>query len=180
MTALQFLNAFRTFGADVLLLALGVTLLTSLLKKTVMKNCNKKVFVFLPFAIGLVVYSVFAALVTLSADPFTKDLFQTVEKGFSCGLAATLYYILYEQFFRPNKDSAQSDPLYRLLDGIVPDEKKAEAAKALKQQSTGADKEQLSRIIRETLSPYVSPQLNDLELSAAVLILTQYFSTLKA
>ena len=51
MTALQFFNAFRTFGADILLLALGVTLFTSLLKKTVMKNCNKKAFVFLPFAI---------------------------------------------------------------------------------------------------------------------------------
>ena len=89
MTALQFFNAFRTFSADVLLLALGVTLITSLLKKTVMKNCNKRVFVFLPFAIGTVVYAVFSALVTLSAEPFTKDLLQTVEKGFSCGLAAT-------------------------------------------------------------------------------------------
>lgn len=180
MTALQFLNAFRTFGADVLLLALGVTLLTSLLKKTVMKNCNKKVFVFLPFVIGLIVYSVFAALVTLSAAPFTKNLFQTVEKGISCGLAATLYYILYEQFFRPNKGSLKTDPLLSLLDGIVPDDKKAEAAKVLQEKSTGVAKEQLSRIIRETLSSYVPPQLNDLELSAAVLILTQYFSTLQS
>ncbi|MDE6411780.1 MAG: hypothetical protein K2L02_04505 [Clostridia bacterium] len=175
MTALQVFNAFRTFGADVLLLALGVTLLTSLLKKTVMKNCNRRVFVFLPFAIGLVVYAVFAALVSLSADPFTKDLLNTVEKGFSCGLAATLYYVVYEQFIRSPKSTEKQDPLYTLLDGIVPDGKKDEAAAALTEKSTGVESEQLPEVIRETLLPYASPELSEAETGAAVIILTQYF-----
>ena len=42
MSAIQYLSAFRTFGADVLALALGVTLVTSLFKKTVFKNRSKK------------------------------------------------------------------------------------------------------------------------------------------
>ena len=177
MTALQFLNAFRTFSADVLLLALGVTLLTSLLKKTVMKNCNKRVFVFLPFAIGIVVYAVYAALVSLSADPFTKDLLQTLEKGFSCGLAATLYYVVYEQFLRSPKNAAEAvDPLYTLLDGIIPEEKMEEAIASLTEKSVGVEKEQLPEVIRETLLPYVSPELSEAETGAAVTILTQYFS----
>ena len=179
MTALQFLHAFRTFGVDVLLLALGVTLLTSLLKMTVMKNCNKKVFVFLPFIIGIVVYAVFSALVTLSAAPFTTDLMVTLEKGFSCGLAATLYYVLYEQFIRSPKSGAQENPLLPLLDGIVPDDKREEAAALLIQKSSGVDKEQLPEVIRETLLPYVSPELTEMELSAAVLILAQYLTTLQ-
>ncbi len=175
MTALQFMNAFRTFGADVLLLALGVTLLTSLLKKTVMKNCNKKAFVFLPFAIGIAVYAVYAALVTLSADPFTKDLAATVEKGFSCGLAATLYYVVYEQFFRSPKQQAKPDPLDNLLDGIVADEKRGEAAAALTERCAGAEKEQLPELVRETLSLYASPDLSQAETEVAVKILTEYF-----
>ena len=179
MTALQFFNAFRAFGADVLLLALGVTLVTSLLKKTVMKNCSKKVFVFLPFAIGLVVYAVYAALVTLSADPFTKNLMETLEKGFACGLAATMYYVLYEQFIRSPKSTAHLDPLYTLLDGIVPEEQREEATGQLIEKCTGVEKEQLGKVIRQTLSPYVSPELSEMELSAAVIILTQYFSVLK-
>lgn len=179
MTALQFFNAFRTFGADVLLLALGVTLLTSLLKKTAMKNCNRKAFVFLPFAIGIVVYAVFASLVTLSADPFTKDLSETVEKGFSCGLAATLYYVVYEQFIRSPKKEP-TDPLFALLDGIVPEESMTEAAAALTEKSTGAEKEQLPGIIRETLIPYASPDLSEAETDAAVLILVKYFSVRNA
>ncbi len=180
MTALQFFNAFRTFGADVLLLALGVTLFTSLLKKTVMKNCNKKAFVFLPFAIGLVVYAVFSALVTLSADPFTKDLATTIEKGFSCGLAATLYYVVYEQFIRAPKSTAESDPLYTLLGGIVPEENMKEAVAALNETCIGAEKERLSATVRETLIPYVSPALTEAETDASVLILVSYFSVRNA
>ena len=180
MTAWQFFHAFRTFGADVLLLALGVTLLTSLLKKTVMKNCNKKAFVFLPFVIGIIVYAVYAALVTLSANPFTKDLWTTIEKGISCGLAATLYYVLYEQFIRTPKSTKNADPLCVLLEGIVPDEAIQEAAAALLQKCAGVEKEHLAEVIRQTLTPYVSPELNEVELSAAVIILAQYLSVRKA
>lgn len=180
MTALQFFNAFRTFGADVLLLALGVTLLTSLLKKTVMKNCNRKTFVFLPFAIGIVVYAVFASLVSLSAEPFTKNLLKTVEKGFSCGLAATLYYVVYEQFLRSPKEKEQTDPLYILLDGIVPEEKKEEAIASLTEKSTDVDREQLPEVIRETLGLYASPELSEAETDTAVLILIKYFSVRNA
>ena len=180
MTALQFFTALRTFGADVLLLALGVTLLTSLLKKTVMKNCTKKVFVFLPFAIGILLYAVYSSLVTLSADPLYKDLLLTVEKGISCGLAANLYYVLYEQFFCASKSKKEQNPLYPLLDGIVPDDKKEEAAATLIEKSTGVEKEQLPQVIEEALSPYTSPELSKMELSAAIAILVQYFSVLKS
>ena len=180
MTALQFFNALRTFGADVLLLALGVAFLTSLLKKTVMKNCSKKAFLFLPFAIGILVYAVYLSLVTLSAAPFYKDLLLTVEKGISCGLAANLYYVLYEQFFCASKSTSPQALLCSLLDGIVPDDKKEEAAAVLTKKSAGVDKEQLPKVIEEALSPYASPNLNEVELSAAIAILAQYFSALKA
>ena len=95
MDTIKYLSVFRAYGVDVLLLALGVTLLTSLLKKTVMKNCPKKVFVFLPFAIGIVFYAVYRALATLSAVPCTIELAKSGSGGFSCGCSATLYYCIY-------------------------------------------------------------------------------------
>ena len=91
MSAIQYLSAFRTFGADVLALALGVTLVTSLFKKTVFKNRSKKLFVFLPFALGLVFYAVYRAIAARSAIPFTEELFRTCEGSFACSCAATLY-----------------------------------------------------------------------------------------
>ena len=111
MSAIQYLSTFRLYGWDVLLLAGGVTLLTSLLKKTVLKNAPKKLFVFLPFALGIVLYAIYRALVTLSAEPFTTGLAATVEGGFACGCAATLYYVVYEQFFRkrPTADTGAAD-----------------------------------------------------------------------
>ena len=100
MSAIQYLSAFRLYGWDVLLLAGVVSLLTTLLKKTVFEGAPKKLFVFLPFAIGIVLYAVYRAIVTLSVQPFTSDFTMTLEGGFACGCAATLYYVIYEQFFR--------------------------------------------------------------------------------
>ena len=108
MSAIQYLSAFRLYGWDVLLLAGAVSLLTALLKKTVLQNAPKKVYVFLPFALGILLYAVWRALVTLSAEPFTTGLATTLEGGFGCGCAATLYYVIYEQFIRKKKTDAES------------------------------------------------------------------------
>lgn len=108
MSAIQYLSAFRLYGWDVLLLAGAVSLLTALLKKTVLQNAPKKVYVFLPFALGVLLYAVWRALVTLSAEPFTTGLAATLEGGFGCGCAATLYYVIYEQFIRKKKTDAES------------------------------------------------------------------------
>lgn len=105
MSAIQYLSAFRLYGWDVLLLAGVVSLLTTLLKKTVFEGAPKKLFVFLPFAIGIVLYAVYRAIVTLSVQPFTSDFTMTLEGGFACGCAATLYYVIYEQFFRKEDGS---------------------------------------------------------------------------
>ncbi len=108
MSAIQYLSAFRLYGWDVLLLAGAVSLLTALLKKTVLQNAPKKLYVFLPFALGILLYAVWRALVTLSAEPFTTGLAATLEGGFGCGCAATLYYVIYEQFIRKKKTDAES------------------------------------------------------------------------
>ena len=151
MSAIQYLSTFRLYGWDVLLLAGGVSLLTALLKKTVLKNASKKLYVILPFALGIVLYAVYRALVTLSAAPFTAELAATLEGGFACGCAATLYYVVYEQFFRKKADGEAADtgtaddggsqdadaggaasPVAPLLEGYVPEETRAEVAQALR------------------------------------------------
>ena len=98
MSFVQLVSAFRLYNADVLLLALGVTLLTSLLKKTVMKSFDRKFFTLLPFGIGLALYAAWRMATTGSFRPLWE--LQTLEGGFGCGCAATLYYVVYEQFFR--------------------------------------------------------------------------------
>ena len=176
MTAIQFVNVLRQYGADVLLLAVGVTLLTSLLKKTVLKNCPKKVFVFLPFLIGLVVYAVFRAVATWSAAPFTDELFQTLEGGMGCGSAATIYYILYEQFLR--KGSAPLS-LKDLIERIVPADVLGEAAGVLETIGKEGAENALERI-KETLIAYAVPSLTEVELEASAAAIANFFQSLKS
>lgn len=175
MSIVQLFGAFRAYGADVLLLAFGVTLTVSLLKKTVMKNLPKKVFVFLPFAVGLVYYAVFRAIVTASAAPFTDEIERTLEGGFACGCAATLYYVVYEQFFR----GKNVPPLYPLLEGIVPEDKREEAAKALSDcYASSGESERKARFL-ELLKTYCGDTMSEDELSEIAEVLLDYLASLE-
>ena len=178
MTLFQYLSALKSYGLDVLLLALGVTLCVSLLKKTVLKNCSKKVFVFLPFALGAVFYGAFRAIAAKSLLPFTADFAQTAEGGFACGCAATLYYVVYEQFFRAKAKTAP--PLLPLLDGIVKEEKRRETADALLKQSGNLSGEQLHAFVADTLSENALPDLLPEELIACANLICRVLENLRA
>ena len=108
MTILQYLSAFRLFGGDVLVLGLAVTIAVSVLKKTALKKVTKKMFVFLPFVLGAIVFAAYRCLAELSIAPLTSGLAATLDSGFACGCVATLYYVVYEQFLRV-KTSAVSE-----------------------------------------------------------------------
>ncbi len=176
MSFVQLVSAFRLYGADVLLLALGVTLLTSLLKKTVMKTVNKKVFVFLPFALGFAVYAAYRILVTFSLTPITDDLLLTLESGFGCGCAATLYYIVYEQFLR---GKFTANPLLPLLD-FVPEAKREEAANALLSGTKGKSEEEKAAFIREHLNAYLEAPMSEEELLVTAKTLAKYLTSLES
>ena len=176
MEAIRYLSAFRLYGADVLLLALGVSLFTSLLKKTVLKSASKKVFVFLPYLLGLVVYLVYAMIVTLSAEPLTKGLFETIEGGFAVGCAATLYYVVYEQFFRAKEKSVTV--LTPLLDGIVPEEKLEEAANEIICGCEHMTQEETENLVKEILDRY-GVSLTDKENEIYCKLVASYLCVLK-
>lgn len=196
MSAIQYLSTFRLYGWDVLLLAGGVSLLTALLKKTVLKNASKKLYVILPFALGIVLYAVYRALVTLSAAPFTAELAATLEGGFACGCAATLYYVVYEQFFRKKADGQTADtgaaddggtqdadtdgaasPVAPLLEGYVPEETRAEVAQALYEGARGKTGDVLRTFVRETLFS-AAPAATEAELIALTELIAAYLASL--
>lgn len=179
MTALQLFGALRLYGVDVLLLALGVTLLTALLKKTVLKNASKKLYVLLPFLIGFVLYAVYRMIATLSVIPLTEEFVSTLEGGFGCGCAATLYYVLYEQFFRATATAKEVSPLLSVLDGIVPDDVRAEAEEALLEGTSCETDEERLTYLKETLARYASPELSPEELDFYAQIIAEFLRTLK-
>ena len=203
MTILQYLSAFRLFGGDVLVLGLAVTIAVSVLKKTALKNAPKKLFVFLPFALGTIVFAAFRCLAELSAAPLTSDLAATFEGGFACGCAATLYYVVYEQFLRvkqsaagnaenaaaenaaaENTESAENAPtdgarsaeetVRTLLKTFVSAETAEEAAKALSDGYKAMTKEAFGAFVSETIARF-APALGDEARSAAATMVENVF-----
>lgn len=203
MTILQYLSAFRLFGGDVLVLGLAVTIAVSVLKKTALKNAPKKLFVFLPFALGTIVFAAFRCLAELSAAPLTSDLAATFEGGFACGCAATLYYVVYEQFLRVKQsaagnaenaaaenaatentatsenaptDGARSaeETVRTLLKTFVSAETAEEAAKALSDGYKAMTKEAFGAFVSETIARF-APALGDEARSAAATMVENVF-----
>lgn len=169
MTAVQIADVLRHFGADVLLLAAGVTLVTSLLKKTVLKRLSARLYVFLPFIIGILLYAVYRMIATWSILPLTGDIRITLEGGFSCGSAATLYYAVYEQFVRKDKTS----PVLPLLE-LVPEETRQEAADAIYAKR---NEEDFVSIVSELLLRY-APDATDDERTLVTELVVRYIKTL--
>ena len=64
---------------------------------------------------------------TEDEEELWNGLKEALEGAFACGCAATLYYVVYEQFFRAKTDGA-AEPLAPLLEGFVPEEKREEAS----------------------------------------------------
>lgn len=178
MDALQYLSALRLYGADVLLLAAAVTLVTSLLKKTALKRASKKLFVFLPYFLGIVLYCAYRMLATLSVCPLTEEWCETLQNGVAVGSAATLYYVVYEQFFR-NKTDGATAVLTPLLEGIVPDENVEEIAHILLAQDAPQSQEERVQFVKETLSRYDCP-LGETEREVYCNLVASYLAAVRA
>lgn len=174
MTIMQYLNAFRLYGLDVLLLALGVTLVTALLKKTLLKNAPKKLYLFLPFLIGLVFWCIYRAIADRNFLFLTENFPQTLESAFACGCAATLYYVVYEQFFRTKAEGGSSEPLSPLLEGYVPEEKREEAARALDEGATGLEGDALRAFVSQTLTAYADETVSEADIVAAAAVIAEF------
>lgn len=168
MNIIQVAEVLRRFGVDVLLLAVGVTFLTSLLKKTVMKSVSSKAYVFLPFALGILIYAAYS-LIAKGGICFTaEEVFGILERGFGTGSVATIYYAVYENFLR---GKFRTNPLLPLLE-CIPGEKREQAAEEI----LGLDRsdEGLCKKIEETLSSYADPPLEEGELAAAAALIEEY------
>lgn len=174
---MQYLSTFRLYSTEVLLLALGVTLVTSLLKKTLLKKFQSKVYVFLPFAVGLVFYAVFRMIVSTSVKPLTEELGATLEGGFACGCAATLYYVVWEQFFRLPDETLS--PVYPLLAGFVEESVRKEAAEALYAGSEFLSWDELTNFLQETLKSYIAETVTQGELEALCLLIKEFLISLR-
>lgn len=116
MSIVQLVNIFEKYSLDALLLGIAVCLLTSLVKKLIPDKL-KKFLTFIPFVFGILIYAAYLYFIMGKSEIFTT---QTLAVGVRCGMAATIYYVLYEQFIRGKKKYADtSDPRELVVAGQI-------------------------------------------------------------
>lgn len=96
MKLVQVLDVMQEYSLKVLILAALVCGLTSIIKIWI-PDSKKKFLTFVPFILGIIVYSIYLLIAEGASEILKPD---TILSGFECGAAATIYYVLYEQFIR--------------------------------------------------------------------------------
>ena len=132
LTFIEIIDTFTFYGIDVILLAAATALITQLMKKTLFSRAQKKIVTFLPFLTGIFLYAVYEGVRNMSVAYLFEEYTSIIEHGISVGTAATLYYVLYEQFVRkPNGLSETEKVVAALIEGYVPSDSIEAAAKAV-------------------------------------------------
>lgn len=168
-------SVFSFYGIDMMMLALGTTILVQILKLTILRRVQKKILTFLPFVLGTILYGVYVGLVNHSVAYPLDHYVDVVERGFSIGTTATLAYVIYEQFVRGGSNlTATQAIVVNLLDGYVPKQQARKVAeliiKAVEKDVTGNGVQKTVEIITTHADEGITPQ--DVALLAKFIIET--------
>lgn len=176
MTIIEIIDTFTFYGIDILLLAALTCGLVQLFKATFLKKLNRKLITFLPFAIGSLFYAAYAAARNLSLSYLITEYVSVIEHGISVGAAATLLYVLYEQFVREKKSglSATESVISTLIEGYVPTDSVESVAKliseAIERDVTGSGAKRAAEILTENSEENITER--DVQLLAKLIIET--------
>ncbi len=154
MTIIQLINTFTFYGIDIVLLAVLTTLTVAIIKKLFFKKASKKLLTFLPFIIGTLFYCAYSAIINSGFSCVVNSLSEHLEKGFGVGAAATILYVVYEQFLRGDTSAPLPESVAKtILTGYVKSGELDEAAKsayeAVANDVTGSALERVRGIISE-------------------------------
>lgn len=130
MDIFSIIDTLTGYGADIAFISVMTCAVVQILKRTVLRNCQKKVLTFLPFLLGTIFYAAFTAAYSLSIAPLVDGLPEVCERGFTIGSLSTVIYVWYEQFVRAkDTKSATEGVIATLIEGYVPTDEVESVAK---------------------------------------------------
>lgn len=156
MSIFEMIAKFSFYGMDVMLMASLTCLTIQLLKVTVLRRVQRKIFTFLPFLLGTAMYAGYGVLVHRDFAWVMENYVTVCEHGFAIGTAATMLYVMYEQFIRQKTElTATEQMVATLLDGYVAESKVNEAAKKISAAIAHDEMGNGAEMVIEVLSSYV-------------------------
>lgn len=156
MTFIEIMRLFTFYGVDIAVLGIATSALTQLLKTTILKNAPNKLYAFLPVIIGNVLYAVYTMLAHMSFCYVFENIGYVLENGFSVGAAATVIYVVYEQFVRGKSAtrSVTADVVAAIIADWVEPEKLDEVAQKIEDEFDSSDLQSAAQTISKTLYEY--------------------------
>lgn len=127
MAFVEICDLFTYYGVDVAVLAAVTCALTQVLKTTVLKNAQKKLYTFLPYILGVALYAAYAAVTRLDISFLAKNFALVLSKGVSAGALATVIYSAYCSL-KKGGGTSKEEVIADMLCGYVPEGQEAEAA----------------------------------------------------
>ncbi len=147
MTYFEIMDLFTLYGVDVAALGIVTSALTQILKKTLLKKAPAKIYTFLPFALGLALYFMYAAATGPKAFCSPENIGRMFERGLSVGAAATMVYVIYEQFLRGKKgENADSLAVACILEGYFSGDKLSTVAQSIANECAGTETDVAEKI----------------------------------
>ena len=149
MDFFQFISYIRQFNADVVIIGAAVWGLHLLLRKTLLKKVSRhKLFTFLPFLIGTLLYSVYAVIMS---GPLETNWVEALNAGITCGSLATVIEVVYEQFIR---DTATTDVRIGCVKALLADygEISDELAEQIVQTVQIDDEQQVKTLLKDIMN----------------------------
>ncbi len=152
MDIFDVIEKISSYGVDIAFISVLTCVAVQILKRTALKNCQKKIITFLPFALGVVFYAIYAAIANWSVCYLVDELPYVCERGFTIGSLSTVVYVWYEQFVRESKSGSQTEEIVStLIEGYVPADEVESAAKsiveAIQQDVTGDGAKRAAEIL---------------------------------
>ena len=171
MTFTEIINFVTFYGVDVAVLGILTSVLTQLLKTTILKNVPNKLYPFIPVIIGTVLYAVY----TLIFNGFcANSLANVFEKGFSVGAAATVIYVVCEQFTGGKlKLPAAGKVVEAMIADCVDVENLNTVAKKIEEDLDCSDLQTSAERINKTLLEYAQGDADESDLQALSLLIAQ-------
>lgn len=168
MTYFEIMELFTYYGVDVAVLGIIASALTQILKTTLLKKAPNKVYTFLPFVLGLALYFAYAAFARCELFGSAEGVFYIAERGLSVGAAATMVYVIYEQFIRgsQNPENIKLLAVKALLEGYFEGDKLSEVLQIVQSVTPSATAGETAKAVEACLLPVTEKELGAAETCA--------------
>ena len=173
---------FITFyGVDIAVLGIATCVLTQLLKTTLLKNAPNKLYAFLPVILGSVLYAVYTMIAHMSFCYAFENLGLVLENGFTVGAAATVIYVVCEQFAR-GKSSSMSVTAYvvaAMIADFVEPEKTDEIAQTIVDGFDCSDLQSAAKTVADTLCGFAQGDADEDSIKELSALIAQTLARIK-